>query len=159
MLKDYGELLRDDPEWAAPAERFAASVLDVSEFLDDLGLVEPTHPVAVKAAYHDACHLAHGQNVRSQPRALLQRVPGLELVALPESDWCCGAAGTYNMTQPEMSRTLAERKLVNIDATGAKVVVASNAGCLLQMQAHAASTGRDLEFVHPIHILDRAYGP
>ena len=111
MLKEYAELLHDDPVYAERARRFVAKMKDISEFLAALPLKPPTHPCRVKVTYHEACHLCHGQQIRQQPRTLLKSIPGLELVELPESDWCCGAAGTYNLTQPEMSTRLAERKL------------------------------------------------
>ena len=157
MLKEYGELLHDDPEWAPRAEAFVAKMKDISEFLAGLGLVAPTHPLHARVTYHEACHLAHGQQIRSQPRALLRSIPGLELVELPESDWCCGAAGTYNLTQPEMSTRLAERKLTNVDRTGVEIIATANAGCLMQIMQHVRQTGRPYRVMHPIDLLDLAY--
>ncbi len=158
-LKGYTELLRDDPEWADRAAHFVDKVKDITEYLVSLPLKPPTRTVARKVTYHEPCHLAHGQQIRRPPREILAAIPGLELIELPESDWCCGAAGTYNLTQPEMSDRLAERKLENIDSTGADVVVTGNAGCLLQLAAHARDTGRHLEIKHPIDLLDEAYAP
>lgn len=157
MLKSYAELLVDDEAYAERAERFVDRVRDISEYLIDLGLRPPSKPMPLRVTYHDACHLAHVQKIRQEPRKVLESIPGLELVPLPESDWCCGAAGTYNLTQPEMSRKLAERKLANIDKTGAEVVAAANAGCILQIAQHAGDTGRDLRVVHPIDLLAEAY--
>src|SRR5690606_5656750 len=111
MLKEYAELLHDDPVYAKRAERFVAKMHDINEFLAGLPLKPPTQRLPLRVTYHEACHLCHGQQIRSQPRALLKAIPGLELIELAESDWCCGAAGTYNLTQPEMSTRLAERKL------------------------------------------------
>jgi glycolate oxidase iron-sulfur subunit len=155
MLKDYGHHWHD----AAARERgrFASAVRDVSQFLDELGLVPPPDAVKIKATYHDACHLAHAQGVREAPRRLLQKVPGLSLVDLPESDLCCGAAGTYNLTEPEMAGRLSRRKMENIAATGAEVVITGNAGCLLQMAREGRQQKRDLDFVHPVEVLDVAY--
>ena len=106
--------------------------------------------------YHDACHLAHAQKVTAPPRALLASVPGLKLVPLPESDMCCGAAGTYNLTQPEMCTDLAARKLRNIAATGAAVCATGNVGCAMQIQSEADARGQALRVVHPVEILHRA---
>jgi glycolate oxidase iron-sulfur subunit len=155
MLKDYGHHWHDD---RAPArQRFAARVCDVSEFLDRLGLVSPDREVKMRATYHDACHLAHAQKVRDAPRSLLDQVPGLQLVELPESELCCGAAGTYNLTEPEMSARLSRRKLENILRTGADVVLTANAGCILQIAREARQQGHKLEVLHPIEVLDQCY--
>ncbi len=158
MLKSYDELLADDEAYAERAVRFVQRVRDISEYLVALGLRPPSEPLALRVTYHDACHLAHAQKIRQQPRQVLESIPGLELVPLPESDWCCGAAGTYNLTQPDMADKLAERKLANIDKTGAKVVAIANAGCLLHLDQHARRTGRELRMVHPIDLLAEAYG-
>lgn len=107
--------------------------------------------------YHEACHLCHGQKITQQPRAVLKAIPGLKLVELPESTWCCGSAGIYNITQPEMSHQLLERKLGNIAKTGAKVVASANPGCSVQLEAGARESGQSLEIVHPITLLARAY--
>jgi glycolate oxidase iron-sulfur subunit len=157
MLKEYEELLHDDAEIIGRARQFVAKMKDINEFLAALPLKPPTHPVPVKVTYHEACHLCHGQQIRSQPRALLKAIPGLELIELGESDWCCGEAGTYNLTEPEMSTKLAERKMVHFDQTGATVLVTANAGCLMQLMQHARLTGRQVRVVHPIDLLDAAY--
>jgi glycolate oxidase iron-sulfur subunit len=157
MLKDYDHLLRDDPAYAERAKRFAAKVRDISEVLADI--VTPDllkHPVPLTVTYHDACHLAHAQKVTSAPRKLLAAIPGLTLVPLAESDMCCGAAGTYNLTQPAMATELAERKLKYIDATGARVCVAGNVGCAMHIQSEAAASGRAIDIVHPVELLHRS---
>ncbi len=155
MLKDYPH------HWAGEGqeqrESFASKVRDINEFLDDLGLVPPPHEVHLKATYHDACHLGHAQGITEAPRNLLAQVPGLELIDLPETELCCGAAGTYNLTQPEMAGRLARRKLENIRRTGARAVLTANAGCILQIAREARQQGEVLEVVHPIEVLDRAY--
>jgi glycolate oxidase iron-sulfur subunit len=155
MLKDYGH------HWpgSGQAERalFASKVKDVSEFLDELGVVPPPGPIHVTATYHDACHLAHAQRVREQPRNLLKKIPGLKLVELPESDLCCGAAGTYNLTEPEMAGRLSRRKMQNIVGTGARVVVTANAGCLMQIACEARTQGHVLKIMHPMELLDLSY--
>jgi glycolate oxidase iron-sulfur subunit len=155
MLKDYTHLL--PPADHDAAERFVRKVRDVSEFLMGLGPVAPKHPLPMRVTYHDACHLCHGQQIRSQPRQLLQMVPGLELVPLEESEICCGAAGTYNLTQPEMSERLGRRKMDRIEATGAEMVVTGNVGCILQIARKIKERGSRIAIAHPVDLLDRAY--
>lgn len=156
MLKDYGHHWAD--ERAPHRAAFAKRVRDVNEFLDHLGLVPPKHSVHLRATYHDACHLAHAQKVVDPPRRLLAQIPGVELRPLAESDLCCGAAGTYNLTEPEMAGRLSRRKLENIRKTGANVVVTANAGCILQIAREARQQGEKLSVVHPMELLDRSYG-
>jgi glycolate oxidase iron-sulfur subunit len=156
MLKDYDHLLRDDPKYAGRAKAFAKKVRDISEVLLEVGVPEMRHPVSATVTYHDACHLAHAQKVTVAPRKLLAKVPGLKLVPLAESDMCCGAAGTYNLTQPDMSSQLAERKLKHIASTGAQVCVTGNVGCAMQIQSEAAARGQKLAVVHPVELLHRA---
>jgi glycolate oxidase iron-sulfur subunit len=155
MLKDYGHHWHDTKH--VDRARFAAKVKDVSEFLDELGLVPPPGEIRTTATYHDACHLVHAQKIREQPRKLLKQIPGLKLVELPESDLCCGAAGTYNLTEPEMAGRLSRRKLENILSTGARVVVTANAGCLMQIACEARMQGEMLKIVHPLELLDLSY--
>ena len=160
MLKDYAHLLHGDGPEHEAARRFVSKVKDVSEFLVALGPVKPEHPLPMTVTYHDACHLCHGQQVRSQPRQLLGLIPDLKLVPLEESELCCGAAGTYNLTQPEMSERLGRRKIDNIDATGAETVVTGNVGCILQIARQIKQKGSLIKVEHPIDLLDRAYrGP
>jgi glycolate oxidase iron-sulfur subunit len=123
-----------------------------------LGPLPPGNPLPMKVTYHDPCHLCHAQQIRSQPRALLKMIPGLELVPLEESEICCGAAGTYNLTQPEMSERLGRRKMDQIEATGASMVVTGNVGCILQIARKIKERGRPIAVAHPIDLLDRAYG-
>ncbi len=158
MFKDYAHLLTSPDHEAA--RKFVSKVRDISEFLIELGPVEPQFPVPMKVTYHDACHLCHGQQIRSQPRKLLSLIPGLELVPLEESELCCGAAGTYNLTQPEMSEKLGQRKLANITATGATIVATGNVGCILQIARQIKTAGSPVEVVHPVDLLDQSYrGP
>ncbi|MBV8311656.1 MAG: 4Fe-4S dicluster domain-containing protein [Planctomycetaceae bacterium] len=157
-----GAMLKECPHLLPPAEhdqaaRFVAKVKDISEFLVALGPVAPEHPLPLKVAYHDACHLCHGQQIRSQPRQLLEMIPELELVPLEESEICCGAAGTYNLTQPEMSERLGWRKMDHIEATGASVVAAGNVGCILQIARKIKERGSPIEVTHPVDLLDQAY--
>jgi glycolate oxidase iron-sulfur subunit len=160
MLREYDVLLRDDPRYAKRAREFAARVRDISEVLLMLDLPELKHPINETATYHDACHLAHAQKVMAAPRKLLAGIPGLKLVPLPDSDMCCGAAGTYNLTQPEMSGKLAERKLDNISSTGASICVTGNVGCAMQIQSQAEARGQSLRVVHPVELLyEVVFGP
>jgi glycolate oxidase iron-sulfur subunit len=157
MLKDYAHLLPPDDHVAA--ERFVAKVRDISEYLVELGPILPTREVPLKVTYHDACHLCHGQQVRNQPRQLLGMIPGVELVPLDESELCCGAAGTYNLTQPEMSERLGVRKMDRIEQSGAETVAVGNVGCILQIARKIKERGSPIALAHPIDLLDRAYGP
>lgn len=157
MLKEYARLIGSDGGWAARAEDFALRVRDVSELLGSMELPIPRQPVPMRATYHDACHLAHGQGITDQPRRLLRMIEGLELVELRESDICCGAAGTYNLTQPDMSRDLAERKLAHIRATGCAVCITANVGCAMQIESFAREAGMNLRVLHPVELLHRAY--
>lgn len=155
MVKDYGHHWHD--AGSPDREALATKTRDIHEFLDELGLIEPTGSVELTATYHDACHLAHAQKIREAPRRLLSKIPGLKLVPLPESEVCCGAAGTYNLTQPEMSDRLGRRKRENIKKTGAEVVVSANAGCTLQIAKKLSPTDRPLPVLHPMELLDRSY--
>jgi glycolate oxidase iron-sulfur subunit len=150
-LKQYGELLADDPDYAEPAARFAAKVRDVSEVLADLEPRAERHPIRARVAYHDACHLAHGQGVRAQPRRVLSDVPGLELVEPAEAAFCCGSAGVHNLVRPEAAEELGRRKADRIRATEPDLVATGNAGCLLQIRRHL---GEGTPVVHPIEIVD-----
>ncbi len=156
MLKDYAHLMHAHPA-ADSAARFQAKVRDICEFLDDLGLVPPPHRVETKVAYHDPCHLRHAQQIYKAPRNLLEAIPGLELVPLPESEICCGAAGSYNLTQPEMAARLGDRKAANIIATGAAAVATGNVGCLMQITRHLREAG--VAVVHPVDLLWAGYAP
>jgi glycolate oxidase iron-sulfur subunit len=155
-MKDYGDLLADDEPWAGRAERFSGKVRDVSELLAQSEPVAKRHPVPLKVAYHDACHLAHAQKVRSEPRELLNGIPELELVEPAEWEICCGSAGIYNLLQPEAGRDLGRRKAENLLAAGADAIVAGNPGCTLQIAAHLREQGRPLPIYHPIELLDRS---
>lgn len=161
MLKDYGHIaheLTTAGESNSHLSAFAAKVKDISEFLVELGPVAPKHPLEMKATYHDACHLCHAQQIRSQPRQLLNMIPGLELTPLTESEICCGAAGSYNLTEPEMADRLGERKVENILATEAESVIMGNVGCSLQIQSVLKSKDRpDVKVLHPIELLDMSY--
>jgi glycolate oxidase iron-sulfur subunit len=156
-MKEYGWLLKDDPKWSARASAFAAKVKDATEFLGDLGISEPPGKLNGRVTWDDPCHLLHGQKIREQPRALLAAIPGLEVVPLGEADWCCGSAGTYNVTQPDLARSILERKVANIVRTGADTVVTANPGCLMQIQSGLRKAGSDVRVVHLLDLLDEAY--
>ncbi|MBX9680887.1 MAG: (Fe-S)-binding protein [Gemmataceae bacterium] len=152
MMKEYGHIFRTDR-----AKALAKKVKDVTEFLMELGPVKPTHPIKMKATYHDACHLCHGQQIRKQPRQLLDLIPGLEVVPLAESEICCGAAGSYNLTQPEMAERLGERKAKNLLDTGADAIFSANVGCLIQIGRYLRAQKPNLWIAHPIDALWASY--
>ena len=156
-MKAYGTLLADDPKWAERARRFAGRVSDISEFLAREPLRGPLRPLARTVTYHDPCHVAHGQKIRKEPRALLHQIPGLTVKELHEADWCCGSAGTYNLTQPEMAGQLQRRKIENIRATGAEAVITANPGCIIQIQQGLAGGARPIRVLHIVELLDEAY--
>ena len=156
-MKEYGWLLKDDPAWSARAAEFARRVKDATEYLGDLGLREAPGRLDGRVTWDDPCHLLHGQKIRQQPRALLAAIPGLEVVPLEEADWCCGSAGTYNVTQPDLARAILDRKIANVLRTGAKTVVTANPGCLMQIESGLRRAGSDVRVVHLIDLLDEAY--
>jgi glycolate oxidase iron-sulfur subunit len=157
-MKAFGTLLAGDPIYAERARRFAASVRDVSEFLAATPLRGALRPVPMTVTYHDPCHVVHGQKIRKAPRQLLAQIPQLQVVDLPESDWCCGSAGIYNLTQPEMATRLLHRKVRNVTSTGAEAVVTANPGCILQIQQGLGEARSPMRVMHLVEILDRAYG-
>ena len=156
-LKEYGYLLRDDPTYASQAHVFSTKVKDLSEFLASIKWNQNMGEIPRSVAYHDACHLAHGQKIRQQPRQLLKAIPGITLIDLNEADWCCGSAGIYNITHQEMATTLLERKINNIAATGASIIATGNPGCMLQIAMGARQRGLSIEVMHPVQLLDEAY--
>jgi glycolate oxidase iron-sulfur subunit len=156
-LKEYHHLLADEPAWVERAHSFSAKVRDVSELLASLELDRDFGAIHRRATYQDACHLAHGQRITSQPRELIRSIPGLELVEMEESDTCCGSAGVYNVTQFDFSMQLLERKMDNIVATKAELIVAANPGCIIQLMHGVRRRGLPIEVIHPVDLLDRAY--
>lgn len=154
FMKRYEHLLPDEPR----AKIWDKKVQDISEWLAKIGLHPSSlihHPL--KVTYHEACHLVHGQKISQPPRDLLRAIPGVELVELPEATWCCGSAGIYNITQPEMSLALLERKMKHIAASGAPIVATGNPGCIGQIRYGAEKFGVNVEVVHPVTLLARAY--
>jgi glycolate dehydrogenase iron-sulfur subunit len=157
-LKHYAKLLAEDPRRRDRAALWDQKVKDIHEWLMAIGIQAPTEPgPPVVVTYHESCHLCHGQKITSQPRQLLRSIPNLTLVELPESNWCCGSAGIYNLIQPEMADALLERKIRHIRSTQATVVATGNPGCLLQVINGARRAGLPLRVVHPVTLLAEAY--
>ncbi len=156
-LKEYGRMFADDERWSSRATRFSQSVRDVNELLDELGLAPQLGNVDQTATYQEACHLVHAQRISAAPRRLLSQIPGLTLREMPESSVCCGSAGIYNLTQPDMSRRLQQRKIANIESVGADVIVTANPGCALQISAGLSELGNPTPVRHVVEMLDLAY--
>ena len=155
--KEYDVLFRDDPAYHERAKQYSDLCRDISEFLAELGLVGRLGEVRARVTYQDPCHLVHGQRIRRQPRELLRRIPGLELVEMQGSDRCCGSAGIYNLTQPGYSRQVLDEKMAAVQQTGADLVVAPNPGCMLQIAAGVRAHGLGMHVHHLIDLLDRSY--
>jgi glycolate dehydrogenase iron-sulfur subunit len=155
-LKEYGDLFADDAAWRDRGVAFAAKVRDINEYLGDLEPRAPRRPLALRVAYHDACHLAHAQRVRVQPRALLRTIPGLTLLEIPDGDQCCGSAGTYNLFQPESAHEVGNRKVDNVQRVAPEMLASANPGCTLQIQSILRERGATLRAAHPIELLDAA---
>jgi glycolate oxidase iron-sulfur subunit len=155
-MKEYDRLLAGEPAWAARAQAFTACVKDVTELLADAEPRASREPLPLRVAYHDACHLAHAQGIRRQPRELLRSIPELELLEPEGWEICCGSAGIYNLLQPEAAAELGRRKAEALLATGAQAIAAANPGCTLQISAHLRAQGRELPVYHPIQLLDMA---
>jgi glycolate oxidase iron-sulfur subunit len=156
-LKEYGELLEHDVEYAEKASRFSGLVKDVNEFLASIQLNPPMHVLPLTVTYQDSCHLAHGQKIRSAPRKLLAAIPGLEVREMQLPDLCCGSAGIYNVLHTGMAMSLLKKKMDSVNATGAPVIAASNPGCILQLRAGVKKFGRGQRVAHVVEILDEAY--
>lgn len=156
-MHEYGLWFKGEPD-EEEAAALARRARDVSAFLDELGLIAvPGLKKPTNVAYHDACHLAHAQKVRLQPRNLLSRIGNLKLVEIPESELCCGSAGTYNIEQPEIARRLGQRKAEAIASTGAEVVATGNIGCMTQLRTHLGQLGKSVEVLHTMELMERAY--
>lgn len=162
-LKHYAKLLAGDLIYEKRAHEWDAKVKDIHEWLGAIGLTPPGQdapqrvPTQTVVTYHESCHLCHGQKVTTQPRALLKAIPGVKLVELPESNWCCGSAGIYNITQPEMADELLRRKVKHIKSTRAEIVATGNPGCLLQVINGCKREGMDVRVAHPVTLLAEAY--
>ena len=154
-MKEYGHLLRDDAAWAGRALAFSAKCKDISEILCDLEPQAPRHPLKLRIAYHDACHLQHAQGVHAQPRRLLSGIPELEVAEIPEASLCCGSAGVYNLLQSETANQLGDRKVENLLTTGAQAVLSANPGCLLQLMNGLRRRGlKEMPAFHMVELLD-----
>ena len=153
-MKEYADLLADDPVYAERARRFADVVRDVCEFLYERGAVAPRQPLPVAIAYHDACHLGHAQGVRTQPRELLRGIPGVQLREIADADLCCGSAGIYNIVNPLAARELGDRKAANVLQTKAPLLVTGNPGCLMQVASSVERTGGRIAVAHTVEVLD-----
>ena len=156
-MKEYGEILKGDPEFSERTEALSSKTKDVMEFLYDIGLQGKLQGLNLRVTYQDACHLGHAQRIKSQPRQVMEQIPGLEFAEMPESDVCCGSAGIYNLVQPEMSRSLLERKINNLRALEVDYLVAGNPGCLLQIKKGIDKYGLGIRTAHPIELLDWSY--
>ncbi len=146
-IAEYGDLLKDEPAFAEDARAVSSKVRDLSSLLLDAPL-KPKREFRCRITYHDACHLVHGLGVREAPRKLLASIPGVTIIEMPESDLCCGSAGSYNLTEPTMARDLARRKADNIVATGADYVVLANPGCEFQIAAELRRRRSKIKVVH-----------
>jgi glycolate oxidase iron-sulfur subunit len=151
-MKDYGHLLNTDE-----AKAFSSKVIDVMALLSKKPLKRPSQPLNLTVTYHPPCHLHHAQGVKQEPLDVLDQVPGLTRVPLPEADQCCGSAGIYNIEQPELSQEILARKLDNLEKTGAEVVVSGNPGCMLQLVSGLRQRGVEMTVMHPIELLALAY--
>jgi len=153
-LKQYGEIFADEPAFRERAEAFSERVRDINEFLAGIEPLAERHPIPKRVAYHDACHLAHAQRIRAEPRALLAGIPQLELLEIPDGDQCCGSAGTYNLFEPEAAREIGERKVENVRLVAPDLLASANPGCTLQIQSIMQKKGAAIPAAHPIEILD-----
>jgi glycolate dehydrogenase iron-sulfur subunit len=153
-MKEYGHLLRDDPNYAARAKEFSSKCQDISEVLANMMPYAKRNPLRLRVAFHDSCHLQHAQGVRTQPRSLLAGIPELELLEIPEAPICCGSAGVYNLVQPNAANALGDRKASLIAPLDADVVVTGNPGCILQLQASLERAGKKVPVLHTIQLLD-----
>jgi glycolate oxidase iron-sulfur subunit len=153
-MKEWGRTLKNDPAWAARAQAAAAKVQDISEYLHGILPRAKRHALPIKAAYHDACHLAHAQKIRAQPRAMLSAIPGLSLSEIPDGDQCCGSAGIYNLVEPESAREIGKRKLANVLSVAPEFLISADPGCTLHLSALMRETGEKIRAAHPIEVLD-----
>ncbi len=155
-IKEYAYLLSEDPNYSQKAKRLAEKTKDIMEFIDEIGIDRNLNDLNMKITYQDACHISHGQNIRSAPRNILSKIPGLELIEMKNSDTCCGSAGLYNILQPDLAEDILAKKIESIENTSAECIVAGNPGCLLQIQKGLRERKRNLKIAHPIEILDKS---
>ena len=155
-LKEYGDLLKDDPEYAEKAKQFVAKMRDINEYLAEIGPIPPTKPLNQRVTYQDPCHLAHAQKIRSAPRQLLKAI-GAELVEMPNSDLCCGSAGVYNVVQNSLSMKILESKMDDVSSVEADIIATANVGCMLQLRAGVEQRGLNRRVVHVVELMNEAY--
>jgi len=156
-LKEYHELLENDPEFHGIAAEFVAKVKDITEFLDEIGIRRPEKAIRAVVTYQDSCHLAHGQKIRQAPRNLIAAIPGVEFRELPLADLCCGSAGVYNIVHDDMAASILEKKMALVNGTGADIIATANVGCAIQLKAGAALHGKGQRVLHVVELLDEAY--
>jgi len=156
-LKEYHELLENDPEFHGVAAEFVAKVKDITEFLDEIGIRRPEKAIRAVVTYQDSCHLAHGQKIRQAPRNLIAAIPGVEFRELPLADLCCGSAGVYNIVHDDMAASILEKKMALVNGTGADIIATANVGCAIQLKAGAALHGKGQRVLHVVELLDEAY--
>ncbi len=157
-MKDYGDLLADDPDYAEKARRFSAMVKDISEFLVALPFEPPRSELRARVTYQDSCHLAHAQRIKDAPRTVLRSIPGLDLVEMEASDMCCGAAGVYNLVHRDLANRILDHKMEHAAAVRPDIIATANPGCLLQLQMGLRRSGLDARVAHVVELLDEAYG-
>jgi glycolate oxidase iron-sulfur subunit len=155
-MKEYGYLLRHDPQYAERAKAFSAKCKDVSEVLAGLEPRAVRHPLPLRIAYHDSCHLQHAQGVRTEPRQALKTIPKLELLEIPDAAICCGSAGIYNLVQPDTAAQIGDMKVKSCLSTGADLVVSANPGCLMQISSGLKRAGKQMPVLHMIELVDAA---
>lgn len=153
-MKHWARLFADEPAWQARAAALAAKVKDVNELCSELAPLAARHPLALRVAYHDACHLSHGQGLRREPRALLRAIPGIELVDIPDAEQCCGSAGVYNLLEPASAEQIGRRKADHIMALKPDVLASANPGCTVQIKSQLGAAGASIRTLHPIELLD-----
>lgn len=156
-LKEYGHILKDDPEYGDRAQAFVQKVKDVQEFLADVGLTAPLSPLQdepLTMVYQDACHMLHGQKISLQPRQLLRQIPGVQLREPIDAALCCGSSGVYNILQPDVAEELGQQKVTNLLNTGASVIASANIGCFVQISKHLTIQGQQTPVLHPMQLLD-----
>jgi glycolate oxidase iron-sulfur subunit len=156
-LKEYGHLLHEDPAWADRAAAFSSKVRDITEYLDQIGLGPGLRPLPAVVTYQDPCHLAHAQRITAAPRRLLAQIPGIELREMSESSLCCGSAGIYNVTQPEMAGRLGRRKVGHVLDVQPQILATANPGCALQIANGLRAAGAEVDVLHVVQLLDRSY--
>lgn len=156
-LKEYHELLENDPEFQEKSHIFVSKVRDITEFLDEIGILPPENPLPVTVTYQDSCHLAHGQKIRQAPRNVIAAIPGAEFRELPQADLCCGSAGVYNIVHDELAAQILEKKMALVNSTGAEIITTANVGCAIQLKAGVALHGKGQRVLHVVELLDEAY--